>query len=118
MVKIEKPRRFDTKTFHAMFTPRIESYTEVLTAKNLQIGYDEVLSEVSFQLRKGERLAILGENGKGKSTLLKTLVEILPPLGGSFTIGTNVEWGYFLNSCRRHKCMTENNVLWSYKKRQ
>ena len=95
MVKIEKPRRFDTKTFHAMFTPRIESYTEVLTAKNLQIGYDEVLSEVSFQLRKGERLAILGENGKGQSTLLKTLVEILPPLGGSFTIGTNVEWGYF-----------------------
>lgn len=95
MVKIEKPRRFDTKTFHAMFTPRIESYTEVLTVKNLQIGYDEVLSEVSFQLRKGERLAILGENGKGKSTLLKTLVEILPPLGGSFTIGTNVEWGYF-----------------------
>ncbi len=95
MVKIEKPRRFDTKTFHAMFTPRIESYTEVLTARNLQIGYDEVLSEVSFQLRKGERLAILGENGKGKSTLLKTLVEILPPLGGSFTIGTNVEWGYF-----------------------
>lgn len=95
MVKIEKPRRFDTKTFHAMFTPRIESYTEVLTAKNLKIGYDEELSEVSFQLRKGERLAILGENGKGKSTLLKTLVEILPPLGGSFTIGTNVEWGYF-----------------------
>lgn len=95
MVKIEKPRRFDTKTFHAMFTPRIESYTEVLTAKNLKIGYDEVLSEVSFQLRKGEKLAILGENGKGKSTLLKTLVEILPPLGGSFTIGMNVEWGYF-----------------------
>ena len=95
MVKIEKPRRFDTKTFHAMFTPRIESYTEVLTVKNLQIGYDEVLSEVSSQLRKGERLAILGENGKGKSTLLKTLVEILPPLGGSYTIGTNVEWGYF-----------------------
>ena len=95
MVKIEKPRRFDTKTFHAMFTPRIESYTEVLTAKNLKIGYDEELSEVSFQLRKGERLAILGENGKGKSTLLKTLVGILHPLGGSFTIGQNVEWGYF-----------------------
>ena len=95
MVKIEKPRRFDTKTFHTMFTPRIESYTEVLTVKNLQIGYDEELSEVSFQLRKGERLAILGENGKGKSTLLKTLVEILPPLGGSYTIGTNVEWRYF-----------------------
>ena len=95
MVKIEKPVRFDTKTFHAMFTPRIESYTDVLTAKNLKIGYDQELSEVSFQLRKKERLAILGENGKGKSTLLKTLVGILPPLGGSFTIGQNVEWGYF-----------------------
>jgi len=95
MVKIEKPRRFDTKTFHAMFTPRIESYTEVLNVKNLKIGYDKELSQVSFTLRKGERLAILGENGKGKSTLLKTLVEMIPGLGGSFAFGTNVEWGYF-----------------------
>lgn len=95
MVKIEKPRRFDTKTFRAMFTPRIESYTDVLSAKNLSIGYDEELSRVSFQLRKGERLAVLGENGKGKSTLLKTLVGMLEPLGGTFTIGQNVELGYF-----------------------
>ena len=95
MVKIEKPRRFDTKTFRAMFTPRIESYTDVLSAKNLSIGYEEELSRVSFQLRKGERLAVLGENGKGKSTLLKTLVGMLEPLGGTFTIGQNVELGYF-----------------------
>lgn len=60
MVKIEKPRRFDTKTFHAMFSPRIESYTDVLTVKNLKIGYDKELSQVSFTLRKGNRLAILG----------------------------------------------------------
>lgn len=95
MVKIEKPRRFDTKTFHAMFEPRIESYTDVLTAKKLKIGYDKELSEVSFLLQKKERLAVLGENGKGKSTLLKTLVGMLEPLGGSFTIGPNVEIGYF-----------------------
>lgn len=95
MVKIEKPRRFDTKTFRALFSPRLESYTEVLTAKNLSIGYGQELSRVSFTLRRGERLAILGENGKGKSTLLKTLVGILEPLGGSFTFGHNVEWGYF-----------------------
>lgn len=78
-----------------MFTPRLESYTDVLVAKNLKIGYDNVLSQVSFHLRKKERLAILGENGKGKSTLLKTLVELIPPLGGSFVIGQNVEYGYF-----------------------
>lgn len=95
MVKIEKPRRFDTRTFHAMYTPRLESYTDVITAKNLKIGYDTELSQVSFQLQKGERLAIIGENGKGKSTLLKTLICEIPPLGGSFTIGTNVECGYF-----------------------
>ncbi len=95
MVKIEKPRRFDTKTFHALFTPRIESYTDVLTVKKLSIGYEEELIRVTFSLRKGERLAILGENGKGKSTLLKTLVGILKPLGGNYTFGHNVEWGYF-----------------------
>lgn len=95
MVRIEKPRKFDTKAFHALFTPRIESYTDVLTVKNLKIGYDKELSQVSFQLKKGERLAVLGENGKGKSTLLKTLIQMIPALGGSFTFGPNVEWGYF-----------------------
>ncbi len=95
MVKIEKPRRFDTKAFHALFVPRIESYTEVLTAKNLSIGYEQELSRVSFSLRKGERLAVIGENGRGKSTLLKTLVGVLPSLGGKYAFGHNVEWGYF-----------------------
>lgn len=95
MVKVEKPRRFDTKTFHAMFTPRIESYTDVLSVRNLKIGYDKELSKVSLELRKGERLAVLGENGKGKSTLLKTLVGMVEPLGGSFAFGERVEWGYF-----------------------
>ena len=94
MVLIEKPRHFDTKTFKANFTPRIESYSNVITAKDLSIGYDTVLSTLSFRLMKGERLAIIGENGKGKSTLLKTLVGLLPPLGGEFTFGQNVEWGY------------------------
>ncbi|MBD5396009.1 MAG: ABC-F family ATP-binding cassette domain-containing protein [Lachnospiraceae bacterium] len=95
MVKIEKPRRFDTKTFRAMFSPRIESYTDVLTVKKLKIGYDRELNQVSFQLKKGERLAVIGENGIGKSTLLKTLIGEISQLGGSFTVGPNVEWGYF-----------------------
>jgi len=95
MVRIEKPRRFDTRTFHALFTPRIESYTDVLTVRNLRIGYEKELSRLSFALRKGDRLAIIGENGRGKSTLLKTLVGLIKPLGGSFSFGNNVEWGYF-----------------------
>lgn len=95
MVKIEKPRRFDTKAFHARYVPRIESYTNVVQAKNLEIGYTSVLSRVSFLLQKKERLAIIGENGKGKSTLLKTLIGEIPALGGEFKFGQNVEWGYF-----------------------
>lgn len=95
MVKIEKPRRFDTKAFRAQFTPRITSYTDVLTTKKLQIGYEDVLSTVSFQVKKGERIAVIGANGKGKSTLLKTIVGQIPALGGTFQFGQDVEWGYF-----------------------
>ncbi len=95
MIKIEKPRRFDTRAFHARYVPRIESYTNVINAKKLAIGYTNILSEVTFLLQKKERLAIIGENGKGKSTLLKTLIGELPALGGEFKFGQNVEWGYF-----------------------
>ena len=95
MVLIEKPRRFDTKAFRGQFLPQTTSYTDVLTLKALEIGYDHVLSKVSFTLKKGERVAIIGENGKGKSTLLKTLMGQIPPLGGSYTVGTGVEVGYF-----------------------
>lgn len=71
MDKVEKPVRFDAKSFHALFEPNRESYNDVIIAKKLKIGYDEVLSEVTFSLHKKERIAILGENGKGKSPLLR-----------------------------------------------
>lgn len=95
MIRIEKPRRFDTRAFHARYTPRLESYTNVIQAKELAIGYDHVLGHASFLLQKQQRLAIIGENGKGKSTLLKTLIGEIPALGGEFKFGQNVEWGYF-----------------------
>lgn len=95
MVKIEKPRRFDTRAFKAMFQPARESYTEVLSIDRLKIGYDKVLSEVSATIRKAERIAIIGENGKGKSTLLKTIVGEVEALGGNFRFGNNVDYAYF-----------------------
>ena len=95
MVKIEKPRRFDTRTFHALFHPVRESYTDVLTMKKLKIGYDTVLSEVSAVIKKAERIVIIGENGKGKSTLLKTVVGEIKALGGSYQFGNRVDFAYF-----------------------
>ena len=95
MVRIEKPRRYDLNAFHAAFTPRLESHKEVLKCSRLGIGYDELLSTVSFTLNRAERLAIIGENGKGKSTLLKTIVGEIPALSGSVTFGGNTEWVYF-----------------------
>ena len=97
MVKVEKPNRLDERTFGGTFVPRIESYREVLKVKNLGFGYEKekMFGEVSFSLERGERLAIIGDNGTGKSTFLKTLLGILEPLAGKYLFGRNVEIGYF-----------------------
>lgn len=95
MVKIEAPDRFDTRTFHANFQPQRETGNDVLLAQELAIGYDRVLSTVNLDLKKGDKLGILGGNGLGKSTLLKTLVKKIEPLSGEFRFGANVEIGYF-----------------------
>lgn len=95
MVKIEAPDRFDTRTFHANFQPQQETGKDVLLATELSIGYDRSLSTVNLDLKKGEKLGILGGNGLGKSTLLKTLVGKIEPLAGDFRFGANVEIGYF-----------------------
>ena len=71
MTIIDKPVEANTKTFHYNFNPLIDSYSEVLKVKNLQIGYDKVLSEVNFNMEKGDRIGIIGKNGCGKSSLIK-----------------------------------------------
>ena len=92
---IEAPDRYDNKTFRAEFTPRIEPGRDILFVRNLEIGYDRPLCRVSFDIKRGERLGIIGGNGIGKSTLLKTLTDMVPALSGEYRYGTNVEIGYF-----------------------
>lgn len=95
MELIEKPDSYDNRTFHAEFEPEIQSVKDVLIVRDLSIGYTKELSKVSFDVKKGQHVGIIGGNGQGKSTLLKTIVGAVSPLGGTCIIGGNVKIGYF-----------------------
>lgn len=95
MVIIEAPDKYDNNTFHANFQPEKETGNDVLYTSELAIGYDHPLSVVSLDLKRGEKLGILGGNGLGKSTFLKTIVGKIPALSGEYRFGTNVQIGYF-----------------------
>ena len=92
---LEEPRRFDVRSFKASFVPRRATGKDVLTVNNLVIGYDKPLATVTLKQYKGQRIGIIGGNGLGKSTLLKTLVGALPSLGGRYEYGHQVDVGYF-----------------------
>ncbi len=109
MEVLEAPELYDTKTFKAAFEPEIQSVKDVLTVRDLQIGYAKVLSTVSFDVKKGQHIAVIGGNGLGKSTLLKTIVGAIPSLGGSFIIGGNVRLGYFDQQMAQY--VSKNTVL-------
>ena len=91
-VELEKQ---DTKTFHARFKCRVKGGENVLDVEKLTIGYDEPLAEISLQMHRGNRIGILGPNGCGKSTFVKTLVQQVPPISGHFLFGHQIEIGYF-----------------------
>ena len=92
---IDEPSKYDLRTFHTNFHIPVESGSLVLSAKKLQVGYDKPLAEVSFELYKGQKLGIIGENGKGKSTLLKTLMGYIPKISGEYEYGYHVKKEYF-----------------------
>ena len=95
MVKLEEPNKYDLKTFNTNFELEKESGNNVLVVEDLEIGYNTALSKVSFKLYKGEKLGIIGSNGTGKSTFLKTLVRNIEKISGIFEFGHNVKIGYF-----------------------
>ena len=95
MTIIEKPEEYDLKTFYASSDVKEQSGKLVLKLDKLEIGYDKPITEVSFELYKGEKLAIIGENGTGKSTLLKTLNGDIPKINGKLEYGYHVRKEYF-----------------------
>ncbi|MBQ9328464.1 MAG: ABC-F type ribosomal protection protein [Solobacterium sp.] len=95
MEKIEKPQGENDRTFHVQFSPRVKGGEKVLTIDHLKIGYDHLLAEVTMNVRRGDRIAVIGPNGCGKSTFVKTLMDLVEPLGGEFLYGHQIEAGYF-----------------------
>ena len=82
---------------HLTLTPRLKSGNDVLMVKNLSKSFDTqtLFTDVSFEIKRGEHVAIIGDNGTGKTTLLKILNDMLPADSGSFRLGSNVEIGYY-----------------------
>lgn len=99
---------------------------EVLILKDLAVGYPDktMLKDISFQINKGDRVAIIGQNGIGKSTLLKTVMKQLPVKSGSIKYGASLDIGYYDQELQgldysktvidtiwdRHKDMNEKDI--------
>lgn len=92
---LEKPRKQCEKTFKMNLNKMEPSGKTVLTCKDLKVGYDKVLANLSFEILQGQRIGVIGANGTGKSTLLKTIQGLIKPLGGSYSFGYHVKLGYF-----------------------
>ncbi len=95
MDKVFKPDKADTKTFKINFPNFLESGKVVLSVLDLKFGYKYALGKTSFTLNRGDRLGVIGANGTGKSTLLKTIMGIIPKIGGSYSMGINVIPAYY-----------------------
>lgn len=95
MEKLSAPEAEDNRTFRASVEIETRSAKDVLTVKDLEVGFERALSTVNFEVKRGDRVAVLGGNGLGKSTLLKTLMGTVPPISGSFRFGALTKCGYF-----------------------
>ncbi len=100
---VDKPDRYDLKSFALNFEPRVESVKKALDIKDLKIGYDSLLANINLELMRGEKLGVIGDNGVGKSTFIKTLVNEITALGGEFKFGLKVEIGYFNQQMAEYK---------------
>lgn len=92
---ISKPHQLTQKTFKTNLKNITHSSQNVLSIKNLAFGYNQKLGELSLKITRGKKIGIIGKNGIGKSTLLKTLAGIIKPLNGNINYGYNVKSAYF-----------------------
>ncbi|MDD3616379.1 MAG: ABC-F family ATP-binding cassette domain-containing protein [Lachnospiraceae bacterium] len=95
MERIEKPEADDVHIFTGELEPQVLGGKWVLEAEHLKIGYEKALLEMSLRVRRGQKIGIIGDNGVGKTTFLKTVVGELPPVSGKCELGNHILMGYF-----------------------
>ena len=110
MVLVEKPME-DTKELHFSLEPSCVSGNDVLTVDGISKAYGshQLFKDTSFEIKRGEHVAIIGDNGTGKTTLLKILNEVVPADAGSFKLGSKVQIGYY--DQEHHVLHMEKNIF-------
>lgn len=116
MTRIEKPLQ-DDKAPRIQFSAARESGERVIDAEDLAIGYSAqeppVATDLNVELKRQDAIAIVGPNGVGKSTLIKTLIGRIPALAGTVNIGTKVDIGYYdQNVNQLNPNLTVLETLW------
>jgi len=94
--RVDKPTE-DPSTMRLRLTPRLNSGNDVLTVEGLTMGFGgkTLFKDLNFEIKKGEKTALVGPNGVGKTTLIKLLVGQHKPLAGHIRLGVNVRIGYY-----------------------
>lgn len=94
--RLEKPTDENTD-IHIVLEPDVTSGNDVLTVEHLRkaFGTHTLFTDLSFEIKRGERVALIGNNGTGKTTILKIINELLLADGGTIVLGSNVHIGYY-----------------------
>lgn len=94
--RLEKPTDENTD-IHIVLEPDVTSGNDVLTVEHLRkaFGAHTLFTDLSFEIKRGERVALIGNNGTGKTTILKIINELIPADGGIIVLGSNVHIGYY-----------------------
>ncbi|SHJ93130.1 ribosomal protection-like ABC-F family protein [Hespellia stercorisuis] len=108
--RIEKPVE-NKSELHFSLEPSTMSGNDVLTIEHLSKSFDHepLFKDINFEIKRGEHVAIIGDNGTGKTTLLKILNEVLPADSGSFRLGSNVHIGYY--DQEHHVLHSDKNIF-------
>ncbi len=93
--KTFEPTKADTKTFNVKIVPNKTGGKEVLRCSELVVGYENAIAKVNLIVNRRDRVAVIGANGTGKSTFIKTIVGVLPKISGEYNFGHEIEYEYF-----------------------